>query len=188
MQVAPELIFPGAKIRFGEADYTVIKVNAKSFYATTMSFLDFTERWNLRIKGTTFISFCKNNDIKMYHYTDGFEIEETEFNRKKIAEANLKADYSLDQKLKETIIEKINLFKRKKRSVRLLQFDFLNKRVRFLEENGNNYLMNINNDYVLISFDTYECIKISTVYDFQDKYDHIPWEKLSAFAMKEKLA
>jgi hypothetical protein len=48
--------------------------------------------------------------------------------------------------------------------------------------------VNINGEYVLFSLETDEWIKISTVYDFSDKFDHVPWEKLSEFANAEMIA
>ena len=184
MKVSPENIFPGAKVKLGSEDFTIIKVNAKSFYATTMSMAEFQKKWNNR-KGLTFTNFCKVNEIKSYKYNEPFEIEENEFNRKDLAEANSSHEYKFGDVEKKVFTEMVDFFKKKKRSIKLFQFEVGKNLIRVLEVNGNSYLLNYNNDYVLYSFDTNECIKISTVYDFKDKYKEVPWEKLSCFASKQ---
>ena len=66
MKIAPENIFPGARIRLGEQYFFVIKVNAKSFYASTESYQKFVEGFYKKPKGMTFTAYCKQNDIKSY--------------------------------------------------------------------------------------------------------------------------
>ena len=97
MRVAPENIFPGARIRLGEKIFYVIKVNSKSFYASKLTYLNYIEKYNSRAKGVTFTAFCKANDIKSYKYTESFEIEENEFSRKLIAEQNTNSSYKLEK-------------------------------------------------------------------------------------------
>lgn len=189
MRVAPENIFPGARIRLGEENYFVIKVNAKSFYASKITYLEFVEKYNSRAKGVTFTAFCKANNIKSYKYTEPFEIEENEFSRKLIAKQNAETSYKLEKFEKNFIIEAINYRKKKKRPVKLMPvFQAGNKRVFVLEEKENSYLANIDNDYVLFCLDTDEWIKISTAYDYHDKYKQIPWERLSSFTNAVKTA
>lgn len=188
MKVAPDNIFPGAKIRLGEKEEIVIKVNAKSYYSTKMNYADFLDKFNNKPKGMTFKKFCEYYDIKSHKYTENYEIELDEFQRKRLAEENSDKSYTLKEWEMKDLVDTINTFKKKKRELRLYQFESRNSLIRFLEVNGNSYLLNINGDYILISFDTGECIKISTVYDFKTKYDHIPWELLSEFAAKEKIA
>ena len=65
MRVAPENIFPGARIRLGEKIFYVIKVNSKSFYASKLTYLNYIEKYNSRAKGVTFSAFCKANDIQI---------------------------------------------------------------------------------------------------------------------------
>lgn len=183
MKVAPEYIFPGARVKLGEEDYFIIKVNAKSFYATTMNFSEYTELFNKRAKGTTFTAFCKAHGINQYKYSDGFEIEETAFNKQDIAETD--NSYKLEKIEKDIIIGRISDLRKRKKSIKFSSlFEVNKKRVFFLEENGNNFLANINNDYVLFSIDTDKWIKISTVYDYSDKYKSIPWEKLEELTEK----
>ena len=92
MRVSPDNIFPGAKVKLGSENFTIIKVNAKSFYATTMTMAEFQTKWNNR-KGLTFLNFCKANDIKSYKYSEPFEIEATETNRMIIAKINASNEY-----------------------------------------------------------------------------------------------
>lgn len=183
MKIAPENIFPGARIKLGDTYFYVIKVNAKSFYASTKTYQEFIEGYNTRLKGVTFTAYCKQNDIKSYKYSEPFEIEESEFSRKRLAIENSKKTYEIDKHEKTVIMDHISYLKKKKKQVKLSPiFSYGKKKIFFLEENGNNYLANIEGDYVLFSLDTDEWIKISTVYDFKEKFDHIPWEKLSTFA------
>lgn len=183
MKIAPENIFPGARIKLGEETYFVIKVNAKSFYASKMTYQEFLDKFSKKLKTVTFTAFCKQNDVKSYKYTEPFEIEENEFNRKAVAVENGKNIYKLENYEKSAIIDRITTLRKKRINVRLSPVIMVgNKRVFFLEENGDNFLMNIDCDYVLFSLETDEWIKISTVYDFRDNFDHIPWEKLSKFA------
>lgn len=189
MKVAPENIFPGARIKLGEQTYYVIKVNAKSFYASTDSYQKFLEGFEKKPKGTTFLAFCKQNNVKSYKYTEAFEIEENEFNRKAITVENSKNIYEISQCEKSALKEYIAFLRKKKRPVRLSPlFEYGKRTFYFLEENGNSFLVNINGEYVLFSLETNEWIKISTVYDFSDKFDHVPWEKLSEFANAEMIA
>ena len=189
MKVAPENIFPGARIRLGEQTFYVIKVNAKSFYASTITYQEFLESYNKRLKGTTFTAYCKQNDIKSYSYSENFEIEENEFSRKMLAVENTKNTYELERYEKAAIIEHISYLRKKKIKVSLSPiFDLDKKCVFFLEEKENSFLANIEGDYVLFSLDTDEWIKISTVFDFKEKFDHVPWEKLSVFASTEMIA
>lgn len=189
MKIAPENIFPGARIRLGEQFFYVIKVNAKSFYASTETYQNFIEGFNKKPKGMTFTAYCKLNDIKSYKYTENFEIEENEFSRKAITVENSKNIYKLEKIEKSLIIERINFLKKKKRKIRLSPiFEAGKKRVFILEEKENSFLANIDDDYVLFSLDTDEWIKISTVYDFKEKFKTVPWEKLSTFANAEMIA
>jgi len=188
MKVAPENIFPGARIKSGEITLTVVKVNQKTFYASEMNYAEFVEKFNSRLKGTTFLSFCKAYGIKSYKYTENFEIEENEFNRKTIAEENTKDIYKLESWERADIISMIDYFQKKEKSIRLFQFSSRSKLIRFLEQRENSYLLNIEGDYVLLSIDTNECIKIATVQDYCDKFKSVPWEKLSCFAQTKEMA
>lgn len=189
MKLTPEIIFPGCKIKLGEQNYVVIKVNSKSFYATTMSYSDFLDKWELKLKGTTFIEFCKFNNVKMYKYSEPFEIEENEFNRKRIVAVNSNLVYKIDKYDKATIIDRIKTIKKKKKTVEFTPIFSLSskKTCYFLKENNGSYLANINKDYILFCPDTDEWLKISTVYDYSEKYDHTPWELLSNFKEQEKV-
>lgn len=178
MNINFENIFIGCVVLKGGKSFTVIKKNQKSFYATEMTYSEFIDKWNGRM-GMTFTAFCKAYDIKSYKYSDGFQIEENEFNRKELAESNIKNDYKLESWEKKGIFEEVGFLKKKKRNVVLYQFECRKRMIRFLGENGNSFLINIDGDYILYSMNTGECIKIATVYDYN--YDHIPWEKLSEF-------
>jgi len=172
-------IFVGATITKEGKNFCVIKVNAKSFYATEMSYAEYTEKLNKKLKGVTFKSFCSVNNIKNYKYTDNFEIEENEFMRKDLAEKNSKSTYKLEIWEKQAIIDHIKTWLRKKGSVLftpLLQ-PRGKKKIYFLGEDKNNYLIKIDDDYVLFSTETNEWLKVGTVFDY--KYDHIPFELLS---------
>ena len=182
MKVAPENIFPGARIKSTDKTFTVIKVNQKTFYATEMSYAEFQEAWNKKPKGTTFTAFCKAYGILSYKFTDNFEIEETEVDRKIVAEINSKENYKLESWEKKDIIDSIEYMKKRNRSIRLYQFESRKKLIRFLEEKENSYLLNIDGDYILLSLDTDECIKIATVYDYCDKFREVPWNRLSCFS------
>ena len=182
MKVAPELIFPGARVKLGEDDFTIIKVNAKSFYATTMSFSEFTEKYNNKQRGITFTAFCKTYGINQYKYTDGFEIEKTDFNSVEIKK-NENTSYKLEEYEKKIIIDTIVYLRSKKRKIKLSPLiEVGKKKVFFLEELKNCFLANIDNNYILFDIDADEWIKISTVYDYKEKYNHVPWEILKKFA------
>lgn len=187
MRVSPDNIFPGAKVKLGSENFTIIKVNAKSFYATTMTMAEFQTKWNNR-KGLTFLNFCKANDIKSYKYSEPFEIEATETNRMIIAKINTSNEYKFGEVEKQVFTENVEYFKKKKKNIRLFQFYVNKKMIRVLEVRENSYLLNYDKDYILYSFDTNECIKIATVYDYKDKYSEVPWEKLSCFAKQQYLA
>jgi len=189
MKIAPENIFPGARIKLGEEVYYVIKVNAKSFYASKMTYQEFLDGYNKKLKGVTFTAYCKQNNVKSYKYTEPFEIEENEFSRKMVAVENSKNVYALQNFEKTAITEHIKFLRKKKKNVRLSPIFLIgNKKVFFLEEREDNFLVNMDGDYVMFSLETDEWIKISTVYDFKEKYDHVPWEKLSVFANAEMIA
>ena len=189
MKVAPENIFPGARIKLGEEIYYVIKVNAKSFYASKMTYQEFLDGYNKKLKSVTFTAYCKQNDVKSHKYTEPFEIEENEFSRKIVAVENNKNVYALQNFEKSAIVEHIKFLRKKgKRIILSPIFSIGNKTLFFLEEKGDNFLVNINGDYVMFSLETDEWIKISTVYDFKEKFDHIPWERLSVFANVEMIA
>lgn len=186
IQVSPENIFPGAKIKMGLKPLTVIKVNAKSFYAAEMSFSDYTEKFATRFPGTTFKEFCKKNNILTCKYTSDFRIEETEILRKEVAVKNTKkSKYNLDKAIKLAISQIVNDFTKKKRSLSLLQISVGNSFVRFIEiRDGNSFLLNIDKTYVLYSMKTDECVKLCSVYDYN--YKCIPWEKLSCYSVTQE--
>lgn len=190
MKIAPDNIFVGARLKLGNDNFTVVKVNTKSFYATTMTFAEYKEKWDSRLKGTTFLNFCKIYEIKQYKYTEPFEIGEGEIGRKKVAENNSKDEYKISKQDKAQLLEAIRYLKKKNGKVRLSsQLALYNiKRVYFLEERDDCYLANMDGDYIMFSISTDEWIKISTAYDFLDKYDHIPWELLSCFEEKIEVA
>ena len=116
MKVAPENIFPGARIKLGEEIYYVIKVNAKSFYASKMTYQEFLDGYNKKLKSVTFTAYCKQNDVKSHKYTEPFEIEENEFSRKIVAVENNKNVYAIivggvfvgEEKYKNILLENIN--------------------------------------------------------------------------------
>ena len=181
MKVTPENIFPGAKVSLGIKPMTVIKVNAKSFYCTEMSFSEYNDKLSRKLSGTTFLQFCKANDIKSYKYTDDFHIAEEEASRKDVIDNTSKQSiYKLGRAEKMAITSLVKDYNKKKRSVRLIQIQVGNNLVRFLEVKENSFLLNIEGDYVLYSLDTDEAIKIATVYDYN--YKQIPWGKLSCFS------
>lgn len=181
MIVSPENIFPGAKIRLGVEQLTVIKVNAKSFYATKMTYSEYNELYGRKLSSTTFVQFCKANNIKSYKYTDDFHIEDEEVSRKDVAiENSSKQAYKLDKAEKMAIAALVKDYEKKKKIIRLVQFQVGKSLIRFLEVRGHNFLLNIEGDYVLYSMDTDEAAKICTVYDYN--YPQIPWGKLSCFA------
>lgn len=185
MKIAPDNIFPGARIKSGDTVLTVIKVNQKTFYASEMGYSDFLERFNSRPKGITFTAFCKAYDIKSYTYSEKFEIEDGEVRRRVVANENAKENYKLESWERADIISMVKYFETKGRSLRLFQFESRGKTIRFLEQKEKCFMLNINDDYVLLSLDTDECIKISTVYDYREKYSQVPWEKLSVFAEEQ---
>ena len=181
MKVSPENIFPGAKIKMGLKDLTVIKVNAKSFYATEMSFSDYSEKYNSKLPGTTFKKFCEANNIQMCKYTDEYRIDETETARKETAIANKVSKYNLGKAEKLLISQLVKYFEKNKRSLWLFQTVVGNSLIRFIEiRDKTNFFLNINNNYVFYSMETDECVKLCSVYDYN--YDHVPWEKLSCYA------
>lgn len=190
MKIAPDILFPGARLKLGNDDYTCIKVNAKSFYATTMSFSEYKDMWDKRLKGTTFTKFCEAFDIKQYKYSDPFEIELSETGRKIIAETNTKSEYKISRQDKTELIEYINHWKKKKGTLKFTPQTALStiKKVYFLEEKDDCYLADMEGDYIMFSLETDEWIKISTVYDFLEKYDHVPWELLSCFEEEKEIA
>ena len=179
MKVAPENIFPGARIKSGETMLTVIKVNQKTFYASEMCFSEYMEKFNSRPKGVTFTAFCKAYDIKSYAYSQDFEIDDNEAKRKNAVEENSKDIFKLESWERADIIKMVNFFDEKKKSIRLFQFESRNKTIRFLERKDNSFLINFEGNYILLCLDTGECVKIATVYDYKNKYEKIPWEKLS---------
>ena len=186
MRVAPDNIFPGARITLKGEQWFVVKVNAKSFYASTSSYQEFVEGYARRLKGTTFTAYCKQNGIRMCKYSDEFEIEENEFSRRMIAEQNQKSSYHLEAYEKKAITDRITQLKGKV----VLSSIFLagKKKVFFLSEREGSYLANIDGDYILFSPQQDEWIKIATVYDFKEKFDHTPWERLSVNAEMLKTA
>ena len=182
MKVTPDNIFAGAKIKLKDETLYVVKVNAKSFYATSKTYQEYLDLFNARTKGTTFVQFCKQQNIKQRKYTEDYEIEESEYAKKATLLENSKKSYSLGKAEKTAIKKHIAKFQKKNKQLALSPlFTIGDKKIFFLEENQNCYLTNINGDYVLISPESDEWVKISTVYDFEQLYDHTPWEKLSVF-------
>lgn len=186
MRVTPDNIFPGARITLKDEQWFVVKVNAKSFYATTTPYQEFVEEYARRPKGTTFTAYCKRSGIRMCKYSDEFEIDESESGRRKVAEQNQKSSYRLETYEKKAITDRIAQLKGKV----VLSPLFLagRKRVFFLSEKEGSYLANIDDDYILFSPQQDEWIKIATVYDFKEKFDHTPWERLSVNAEMLKAA
>lgn len=174
MHVTNENIFVGARISQQDKTFSVIKVNAKSFYATSMSYDEYLDKWDSKFKGVTFKEFCKVWEINSYKYTDSFEITEDELKRKNTVSSS--SSYKLDYRVKRTIETEITNRKKRRKRVRFLQFESGSKTIRVIEENGNNYLLNIDNDYVLFSLDTKDCIKLCSVFEYNE--EKIPWEKL----------
>jgi len=186
MKVTPDNIFAGAKIRLGDEIYFVIKVNAKSFYASKKTYQEFLEGYS-SMKDTTFTAYCKAKDIKQHKYSEPFEIEENEFSRKLIATENSKRSYKLERVEKNEIVKHIALLKKKKKPIVLSPtFTLGKKRIFFLKENGSSYLANIDSDYVLFDINTDEWLKISTVFDYN--YEEVPWERLSINSAIKKMA
>ena len=107
MKLTNENAFVGAKVTYNGKQMTVIKVNAKSFYATEMTLSEFNEKYDNRLVGATFVAFCKSMDIFSYKYSDNFEIDEKEISRKKIAEINAKQSaYTINSIEREGIEKK----------------------------------------------------------------------------------
>lgn len=180
MRVAPENIFPGARIALNGEQWFVVKVNAKTFYASTKTYQEFVEAYSKRLKGTTFTAYCKQNGIRTCKYSEEFEIDEAESSRRTIAEQNQKLSYRIEAYEKKAITDRIAQLKG---NVVLSPLFLAGKKlVFFLSEKDGSYLANIDNDYVLFSPQYNEWIKIATVDDFKEKFDHIPWEQLSANA------
>ena len=185
MIVSPDNIFPGAKITKQLETLYVIKVNAKSYYASTMTYPEFMEKFNTRLKGTTFTQFCKLHDVKSYKYSEGFEIEASEASRRDVAIENAKQSRYEIGKLDELgFIDYLKILKKRKHYT-LERYDGKNKTIIIIaEREEQNFLLRVEKDYVLYSLQTGESIKISSLYDYN--YKEIPWEKLSCYSKKEE--
>ena len=169
-------VFPGAKVKKGGEEYTVIKVNEKSLYVSSMSWKDYQYEWGMKLKGTTFKKFCEMFDIRMDKYND-YEIDDSEAVKKEAITSN---DYKLDAAYSLVLNENVKDFAKKKRSIKLQTLYCEKGFVRVLEERDGCYMLNVNNKYVLHCLDTGESYLVCNVSDY--KHTPIPWEKLSKFS------
>lgn len=181
MDVTCENVYIGARISDKEGNQlTVVKVNQKSFYATRYTYDEYLEKWDCKSKGVTFKEFCKVWEVGSYKYSSDFQITEEEVSRKEKCVANAANAYKVDYKVKRALSTQINAFRKAKKKLRFLQVDVGKDTVRIIEENGDNFFLNINNDYVLYSHNTGEYVKVSSVFDYNEK--EIPWGRLSQVA------
>ena len=180
MKVAAENIFVGAMVTKNKENYLVVKVNAKSFYAAkNLTMEEYTFALNSKVKGTTFKDFCKSHNIEMLHYTDNFEIEDTEAAKKTVVEAakvSAKSESLLDRAEKMVLTDLI-----KKKKLRTLQnISVGNKVMRVMENRDNDkLLLNLDSNYILYNRSLDATYKVCSVYDWGDKVNEIPWEKIT---------
>ena len=175
-----DCIFPGAVIKKDALNYTVIKVNKKSFYASEMTWKKYCDEYQ-RFH-TTFKEFCKAYNIQQYKFDGSFDISDNELKRKPTADVNVASKYKMDRHLSSAIDQCVEELNKKKRKIKLVQFSYGKNLVRFLEERDGCFMLNIDGDYIMYSSSENESIKIGTVYDYCKNYDHVPWEKLSKFS------
>jgi hypothetical protein len=84
IKLTAENAFVDAVVHKGKEKFFVVKMNAKTFYATTEE--NFLFKWKVRVKGITWKNFCDGHHAKSYKY-EGFEIDDEEAAKKERVEA-----------------------------------------------------------------------------------------------------
>lgn len=181
MKADAENLFVGATIVKDGENYLVVKVNAKSFYAAKgVTMDDYNFMLNKKLKGVTFKQFCTSNNILMYHYSDNFEIADSEAAKKEVVQATQstagKTDSIIDRAEKMVLTELIN-----KKKLRPLQnITVGNKIMRVIENRDNDrLLLNLDSDYVLYNRSLDAAYKVCSVYDWGKTVSTVPWEKIT---------
>lgn len=178
MVFTSENAFLGAKISKGKETLYVYKVNGKSFYAGSITYPQFEERYSNRPAKQTFKDFCSQNGFKMLTY-DGFEISEDEVKRKESAPAKQKKSVVIG-KAERLVIQKVLAdFAKKKKDVRLLSFDVGKRTMRILCGKGPNLLLNIDGKYYLYNTETEKTAELGLVYDVSFSESTVPWEQVA---------
>lgn len=175
MKASPDNIFVGAKVTKDGKEFTVIKVNSKSFYLAPISYESYQNLWDMRPKKETFKDFCKRQKFLMDKY-DGYEIDEQEVSKKALIDESQKGKnlYKLDKAVKLIIEDDI-----KHNKLRTLTNQSCGSKIfRIVEmRDKDKFLINYDNDYVLYNSSIDTSVKIGTVFDGFTK-DTIPWEKI----------
>lgn len=181
MKASAENLFVGATIVKDGENYLVVKVNAKSFYAAKgITMDDYNSMLNAKLKGVTFKQFCTSNNIKMYHYEDGFDISDSEAAKKEVVtstKANTGSSTSIIDKAEKMVLTELI----KKKKLRTLQnISVGNKMMRVIENRDNDrLLLNIDSDYVLYNRSLDAAYKVCSVYDWGVTTKTVPWEKIT---------
>lgn len=176
MKASADNVFIGAKVTKDKKEFTVIKVNSKSFYlAPDTSLESYQTMWDMRPKKQTFKEFCEKHKFPMEKY-EGFEIAEDEAAKKAVIENSQKGVnlYKLDKAIKLIIADFLKYNK-----LRLLcNLQAGSKIFRILEmKDKDKFLLNVEDEYILYNSSIDTAVKIGDVYSV--KKEDIDWEKIT---------
>lgn len=179
MKASADNVFIGATVTKDNVNYLVVKVNAKSMYvAQGWSLEQYNAAFAMKSKEVTFKDFCEKNKIEMVKYSD-YEIAQEESAKKTVIEESKKAVNATSAlgKAEKMVLTDLLKYKRLHRFQNIQVGDTI---MRVLENQDNDrFLLNVNDDYILYNRSLDVSCKISTVYDYEEKYKEVPWEKIT---------
>lgn len=185
MKVDAEHIFAGANITdSNNENFTVIKVNAKSFYAAKgVSYNDYLSMFDNRIKGTTFKKFCELHDFKMYKFDDSFNISEEELSKKNVISQTKNVNFNTLGKAEKLVLSNLVKYNKVKK---LANIQVGNNVMRILDyRDKDKFLLNLDSNYILYNSSLDVSYKICSVYDWGERIKEIPWDKITPDSKKE---
>lgn len=184
VKASAENVFVGAVVSKGEEKYLVIKVNSKSMYiAKDITLEDYNRIWDMRPKGETFKTFCEKHGYEMVKY-DAYQVEENEAAKKNVIEETKKASNDASSVFGKTEKAILTELLKYKKLHRLANIDTGNGVMRVLErKDDDKFFINVNKEYVLYNRTLDAVCDICSVFDYHEKYETVPWEKITPKAV-----
>lgn len=178
MKLTYENIFLSAEATFEGKNMFVYKINAKSFYAGTMPFEIFMDKYEKKPKSIVFKDFCTHNTAKQYTY-EGFDISEEEVEKgKKIGIKKKDKDEKRYLSLKaEKLLRDVYTDKYKKG--KSYQHPLYDDKTEFhvVEAHPDNkILLNIDNNYILFNMISKKYLFLEDVFKKELNSKNIPWD------------
>jgi len=177
MKLNKENAYVGAEVKKGNDKFYILKVNDKSFYASTLS--DVVKKWENRLKGVTFKNFIAGNSCKKYDY-EGFQIDEKIAEKKEIVEKKQERKSKIKRFLKREeerfLIDTIKKFERDNPARHPIEVS--NKTVIYpivFNKNNRQILFRKEMEYIIYSADIDEYKKWGNHGEIEAKEKNIPW-------------